>query len=121
MHAILPFRYFPQVKVGARVVVPEKPFTGELTVPINAVDRVVDSAAGTFGVVVRLPNEKQDLPGGDSVHVHGVGKPRLTQHQSGGDGLAPRWGGRPSADRQANTASSGCTAAQTQLPTPSRG
>ena len=65
MHAILPFRYFPQVKVGARVVVvPEKPFGGELTVPISAVDRLVDSAAGTFGVVVRLPNEKQELPGG---------------------------------------------------------
>jgi len=28
------------------------------------VDRVVDSAAGTFGVVLRLPNLRQDLPGG---------------------------------------------------------
>ncbi len=65
VQAILPFRYFPQVKVGAAaVVLPEKPFTGELAVRISTVDRVVDSAAGTFGVVLLLPNANQELPGG---------------------------------------------------------
>ena len=65
VQAILPFRFFPQLKAGAAVVVvPEKPFTKEIAARITTVDRVVDSAAGTFGVVVYLPNLKQTLPGG---------------------------------------------------------
>ncbi len=65
VQAILPFRYFPQVKVGAAaVVVPERPFTREITAHIATVDRVIDSAAGTFGVVLLLPNANQVLPGG---------------------------------------------------------
>jgi len=65
VQAILPYKLFPQVKPGARVtVLPEKPFGGEIAATITTVDRVVDSAAGTFGVVVRLPNAKAELPGG---------------------------------------------------------
>ena len=65
VQAILPFRFFPQVKVGAAaVVLPEKPFTQEISTRIATVDRVVDSAAGTFGVVLQLPNANQELPGG---------------------------------------------------------
>ena len=65
MQALLPARYLPQVKVGtAAVVVPEAPFTRNIPARIAVVDRVVDSAAGTFGVVLRLPNLRQDLPGG---------------------------------------------------------
>jgi len=65
VQAILPFRFFPQVKPGAEVVVvPEKPFTRELRARIRVVDRVIDSAAGTFGVIVDLDNAKQELPGG---------------------------------------------------------
>lgn len=65
VHAILPFRFFPQVKVGtSAVVVPEKPFSREIAAGISIVDKVVDSAAGTFGVVVQLPNARQELPGG---------------------------------------------------------
>ena len=65
VHAILPFRYFPQIKAGARVVViAEKPFDLELPANIGTVDKVVDSAAGTFGVVVHLPSVKPVLPGG---------------------------------------------------------
>lgn len=65
VQAILPFRYLPQVKVGGRAtVIPEKPFTRSLDVPITTVDRVVDSAAGTFGVMLLLPNTGQELPGG---------------------------------------------------------
>ena len=65
VHAILPFRFYPQLKVGAPVVVvPEKPFTRELPATVTTMDRVIDSAAGTFGVIVSLPNRKQDLPGG---------------------------------------------------------
>jgi RND family efflux transporter MFP subunit len=65
VQAILPFRYFVQVKTGAAaVVVPEAPFTQDVTARITAVDRVVDSAAGTFGVLLHLPNANQALPGG---------------------------------------------------------
>jgi len=65
VQAILPFRHFPQVKTGApAVVLPEKPFGGEIAARISTVDRVIDSAAGTFGVVVVLPNAQQALPGG---------------------------------------------------------
>ena len=65
VQAILPFRYVAQVKVGSRaIVVPEKPFTRSIEVPITTVDRVVDSAAGTFGVMLLLPNTAQELPGG---------------------------------------------------------
>ena len=65
VQAILPFRYFPQVAPGtAVVVVPEKPFTRDIPARISTVDRVIDSAAGTFGVMLKLPNERQELPGG---------------------------------------------------------
>lgn len=46
------------------VVVPEKPFTCEIRTKVATVDRVIDSAAGTFGVLLHLPNVKNGLPGG---------------------------------------------------------
>ena len=65
VQAILPFQYFPQLKVGnPAVVLPEKPFGGEIATRIGTVDRVVDSAAGTIGVVLQLPNARHELPGG---------------------------------------------------------
>lgn len=69
VRAILPYRYFPMARVGARaVVLPEPPFNlggqAEIGVGIKTVDRVIDSAAGTFGVYLELPNARQALPGG---------------------------------------------------------
>ncbi|AKJ30098.1 efflux RND transporter periplasmic adaptor subunit [Caldimonas brevitalea] len=65
VRAILPFRVFPQVKAGgAATVVPEAPFKGEVQTRIKTVDRLIDSAAGTFGVLVELDNKRQTLPGG---------------------------------------------------------
>ena len=65
VQAILPFKLFPTVKVGQRVVVvPEAPFTREIVATIRTVDRVIDSAAGTFGVVAQLENARQELPAG---------------------------------------------------------
>ena len=65
VQAQLPFRFFPQLAIGtAAVVVPEKPFTREIRTKVATVDRVIDSAAGTFGVVLHLPNAKNELPGG---------------------------------------------------------
>ena len=43
---------------------PEKPSTRAINASIRAVDRVIDSASGTFGVVLTLPNIGNDLPGG---------------------------------------------------------
>jgi RND family efflux transporter MFP subunit len=65
VQTLLPFRYFPQIKRGQQVVVlPEKPFDREIKATIRTVDRVIDAAAGTFGVVAELDNRKQDLPAG---------------------------------------------------------
>jgi RND family efflux transporter MFP subunit len=65
VQAILPFQLFPQVKPGAPVmIVPEKPFARELQARIKTVDRVIDSAAGTFNVWVDLHNARHELPGG---------------------------------------------------------
>jgi RND family efflux transporter MFP subunit len=65
VHAILPYRLFPQIKRGMSArVTPEKPFAQERTVPIQTVDKVIDSAAGTFGVLLYLENDKQSLPSG---------------------------------------------------------
>lgn len=63
--AILPFKYFKRVNNGMAVsVVPEAPFSQTLPAKIKTVDRVIDSAAGTFGVVAELDNRKQEIPGG---------------------------------------------------------
>jgi RND family efflux transporter MFP subunit len=69
VRSIVPYRYFPKVQVGgAAHVLPEAPFnTGanaDIAASIKSVDRVIDSAAGTFGVHLELPNAKQGLPGG---------------------------------------------------------
>ena len=65
VQVILPFRFYPQIHLGQPVVVvPEKPFTREIKATIRTVDRVIDAAAGTFGVVADLDNARQDLPGG---------------------------------------------------------
>ncbi len=65
VQAILPFKMFPLVKPGMpAVVLPEAPFTGSIPTRIRTVDRVIDSAAGTFGVVADLDNASQALPGG---------------------------------------------------------
>ena len=65
VQAVLPYVLFPQVKSGRPViVVPEMPFTREINASIRAVDRVIESASGTFGVVLSLPNAVNRLPGG---------------------------------------------------------
>lgn len=65
VQAILPFGVFPQVRLDDPVVVvPEKPFNREIVSRIRTKDRVIDSAAGTFGVVVELRNAQQEIPGG---------------------------------------------------------
>jgi hypothetical protein len=69
VRSIVPYRYFPKVQVGAAAtVLPEPPFNkgaqSEIAVRVKTVDRVIDLAAGTFGVHLELPNARQALPGG---------------------------------------------------------
>ena len=65
VQALLPLRLFPQVKIGQTVTVtPEAPFQRAIIARIRTVDRVVDAAAGTFGIVADLDNGKQQLPAG---------------------------------------------------------
>ena len=65
VQAILPFRLFTTVKPGQQVVVvPEPPFTRDIPATIRIVDRVVDAAAGTFGLMAELSNAQQHLPAG---------------------------------------------------------
>ncbi|WP_418130120.1 hypothetical protein [Variovorax sp. 278MFTsu5.1] len=73
---VLPFGLFPEVHPGdAATIVPEKPFSREIGVRIKTVDRVIDSAAGTFGVLAELDNTKQALPGGIRCRLRlGAGK-----------------------------------------------
>ena len=65
VQALLPLRMFPQIKIGQAVtVVPETPFERNITARIRTVDRVVDAAAGTFGIVADVDNKAQQLPAG---------------------------------------------------------
>lgn len=65
VQAILPFKLFPQLKTGMLVtVLPEAPFGGEIRATLRTVDRVIDPAAGTVGVVAELDNRDQRLPAG---------------------------------------------------------
>jgi RND family efflux transporter MFP subunit len=65
VQSILPFRLFPQVRQITRAtVMPEPPFATTYIAKVKAIDRVIDSAAGTFGIVFELDNIKQDLPAG---------------------------------------------------------
>ena len=65
VQAILPFRLFPQVRSGQRVVVqPEPPFGGAIEAVIRTKDRVIDASAGTFGVVASIDNVDHLLPAG---------------------------------------------------------
>ena len=62
---VLPVARYGSVKVGAVVdVKPEPPFTGSYKATVRVVDRVVDSASGTFRVRLDLPNPRGDIPAG---------------------------------------------------------
>lgn len=65
VEANVPFRFFTKVKAGTSVtVIPEPPFSKEIKAKVTTVDQMVDSAAGTFGVVAELDNAKQGIPAG---------------------------------------------------------
>jgi RND family efflux transporter MFP subunit len=65
VEVILPSAMFGQVMMGANAtVVPEVPGDTVHVAKVSIVDRVVDSASGTFGVRLELPNPDHSIPGG---------------------------------------------------------
>jgi RND family efflux transporter MFP subunit len=65
VEANLPLRYFKQINPGMTARIrPEPPFSETLSVKVKTVDKIVDAAAGTFGVVAELKNHKQEVPAG---------------------------------------------------------
>lgn len=66
VQALLPVKAFTQVKPGQLVTVtPEAPFAERpLKARVRTVDRVLDAAAGTFGIVAEIDNPRGELPAG---------------------------------------------------------
>jgi RND family efflux transporter MFP subunit len=65
VEVVLPVALFGKVKVGSLArVVAEPPLSGSYQATVSVVDRVVDSASGTFRVRLDLPNPKGEVPVG---------------------------------------------------------
>lgn len=65
IEAILPARYFGQVKDGMMSkVFPEIQTSEPLEAPVSSVDQIIDSASGTFVVHLELANPDNAIPGG---------------------------------------------------------
>jgi RND family efflux transporter MFP subunit len=70
VEVILPVAMYGKVKQGARATVDaESPLTGRYPAIVSIVDKVVDSASGTFGVRLDLPNPKGEIPAGVKCRV----------------------------------------------------
>ncbi len=70
VEVILPVAIYGSIRVGARAqVVAEPPLKGAFQATVRIVDKVVDSASGTFGVRLDLPNPKGDIPAGVKCRV----------------------------------------------------
>lgn len=62
---VLPVARFGVTKVGSVVdIKPEAPFGGIYKATVRIVDKIMDSASGTFRVRLELPNPKGDVPAG---------------------------------------------------------
>lgn len=74
VEVILPVALYGQLRKGgtARVEV-ERPLSGSYTATVAVVDRVVDSASGTFGVRLELPNPEGTIPAGVKCRVQFAG------------------------------------------------
>lgn len=65
VEVILPVAQLGGIKPGARAEIRlEPPLKGSYQARIGVVDKVVDSASGTFGVRLELANPKGDIPAG---------------------------------------------------------
>jgi len=65
VEVVLPVALYNRVKAGAAAEVEaEAPTKGRFKATVQIVDRVVDSASGTFGVRLELPNPSGNMPAG---------------------------------------------------------
>lgn len=65
VEVVLPVSLYGSIKVGGHAdVEAEAPLKGSYKATVRIVDKVVDSASGTFGVRLDLPNPKGDIPAG---------------------------------------------------------
>lgn len=65
VEVVLPVAMYGKVRAGRKATVEaESPLTGRYVGTVSIVDRVVDSASGTFGVRLELPNPKGEIPAG---------------------------------------------------------
>lgn len=62
---VLPVGLFGKIRAGTSAkIVTETPLSGSYNATVSVVDRVVDSASGTFRARLDLPNPKGDIPPG---------------------------------------------------------
>jgi len=65
VEVVLPVALFGKLRAGTTAkIVTESPLAGSYTATVSVVDKVVDSASGTFRVRLDLPNPKGDIPAG---------------------------------------------------------
>jgi RND family efflux transporter MFP subunit len=70
VEVVLPVAMYGKLKTGTKAdVEAEAPLSARYQATLTVVDRVVDSASGTFGVRLELPNPKGDVPVGVKCRV----------------------------------------------------
>jgi RND family efflux transporter MFP subunit len=70
VEVVLPLAMHGKLKPGMKAdVLAEPPLSGRYQASVAIVDRVVDSASGTFGVRLDLPNPKGEIPAGVKCRV----------------------------------------------------
>lgn len=70
VEVVLPVAMYGKVQKGAKASVEaEAPLSGRYEAVVTVVDRVVDSASGTFGVRLELPNPQGTIPAGIKCRV----------------------------------------------------
>jgi RND family efflux transporter MFP subunit len=68
--AFIPLQFFGKIIPGDNVTIkPEAPLTGEYQASVSTVDDVIESASGTFGVVVELENQAGHIPAGSRCKI----------------------------------------------------
>jgi RND family efflux transporter MFP subunit len=75
VEVILPSAMFGQIKLGTNAtVVPEIPGNTVHVAKVSIVDALIDSASGTFGVQLALPNPDHAIPGGVHCQIQFLGE-----------------------------------------------
>jgi RND family efflux transporter MFP subunit len=70
VEVVLPLAMHGKLRPGMKAsVLAEPPLSGRYQATVSVVDRVVDSASGTFGVRLELPNPKGEVPAGIKCRV----------------------------------------------------